>query len=84
MDRGLYIAACVYKVDKAGRQLYRAKEAPYVEVRETQTTFQTHVSSFLFSVYFMANSSWESLWTYMVIVKIRLDLCLKLFCDMAV
>lgn len=51
MDRGLYIAACVYKVDKAGRQLYRAKEAPYVEVRETQTTFQTHVSSFLFSVY---------------------------------
>lgn len=51
MDRGLYVAACVYKVDKADGQLYRAKEAPYVEIRGTRTTFQTHVSSFLFSVY---------------------------------
>lgn len=42
---GLYIAACVFKVDKTGGQLYRAKEAPYVDIRETRTTFQTHVSS---------------------------------------
>lgn len=53
MDRGLYIAECVYKVDKAGGELYRAKKHPDVDIRETRTISRSTclVSSFLCSVY---------------------------------
>lgn len=50
---GLYIATCVYKVDKADGEFNGDKEAPYVEIRERRTTFQTEmcpVSSFLYIV----------------------------------